>query len=111
MITRRRVVHRLAGTVIGLGPAFAVFGWNPLIWLVVIAVAFFQVSSSPWTSCTGPGMVAESNGLAAAELNLHLARTVSQTHKPPGAAGEPNRVVRPSLAAAPRHALMTTQPS
>jgi len=42
MITRRRVVHRLAGTVIGVGLAFAVLGWHPPIWLVVIAVAFFQ---------------------------------------------------------------------
>jgi len=41
-ITRRRVVHRLAGTVIGVGLAFAVLGWHPPIWLVVIAVAFFQ---------------------------------------------------------------------
>jgi hypothetical protein len=37
MITRRRVVHRLAGTVIGVGLAFAVLGWYPPIWLVVIA--------------------------------------------------------------------------
>ena len=42
MITRRRVVHRLAGTVIGVGLAFAILGWYPPIWLVVIAVAFFQ---------------------------------------------------------------------
>jgi len=42
MITRRRVVHRLAGTLIGVGLAFAVLGWHPPIWLVVIAVAFFQ---------------------------------------------------------------------
>ena len=42
MITRRRVVHRLAGTVIGVGLAFAVLGWHPPIWLVVIAVAIFQ---------------------------------------------------------------------
>ena len=42
MITRRRVVHRLAGTVIGVGLAFAVLGWYPPIWLVVIAVAVFQ---------------------------------------------------------------------
>ena len=42
MITRRRVVHRLAGTVIGVGLAFAILGWHPPIWLVVIAVAFFQ---------------------------------------------------------------------
>jgi uncharacterized membrane protein YccC len=41
-ITRRRVVHRLAGTVIGVGLAFAVLGWHPPIWLVVIAVAIFQ---------------------------------------------------------------------
>jgi uncharacterized membrane protein YccC len=33
MITRRRVVHRLAGTVIGVGLAFAVLGWHPPIWL------------------------------------------------------------------------------
>jgi uncharacterized membrane protein YccC len=42
MITRRRVVHRLAGTVVGVGLAFAVLGWHPPIWLVVIAVAIFQ---------------------------------------------------------------------
>jgi uncharacterized membrane protein YccC len=42
MITRRRVVHRLAGTLIGVGLAFAVLGWHPPIWLVVIAVAIFQ---------------------------------------------------------------------
>jgi uncharacterized membrane protein YccC len=42
MITRRRVVHRLAGTVVGVGLAFAVLGWHPPIWLVVIAVAAFQ---------------------------------------------------------------------
>ena len=42
MITRRRVVHRLAGTVIGVVLAFAILGWHPPIWLVVIAVAFFQ---------------------------------------------------------------------
>jgi uncharacterized membrane protein YccC len=42
LVTRRRVVHRLAGTVIGVGLAFAVLGWHPPIWLVVIAVAFFQ---------------------------------------------------------------------
>ena len=42
MITRRRVVHRIAGTVIGVGLAFAILGWHPPIWLVVIAVAFFQ---------------------------------------------------------------------
>jgi uncharacterized membrane protein YccC len=42
VITRRRVVHRLAGTVIGVGLAFAILGWHPPIWLVVIAVAFFQ---------------------------------------------------------------------
>jgi uncharacterized membrane protein YccC len=42
MITRRRVVHRLAGTVVGVGLAFAVLGWHPPIWLVVIAVAVFQ---------------------------------------------------------------------
>jgi Fusaric acid resistance protein-like len=42
VITARRVVHRLAGTVIGVGLAFAILGWHPPIWLVVIAVAFFQ---------------------------------------------------------------------
>jgi uncharacterized membrane protein YccC len=42
MITRRRVVHRLAGTLIGVGLAFAVLGWHPPIWLVVIVVAVFQ---------------------------------------------------------------------
>ena len=42
MITRRRVVHRLAGTVIGVGLAFAILGWHPPIWLVVIVVAVFQ---------------------------------------------------------------------
>jgi uncharacterized membrane protein YccC len=42
IITRRRVIHRLAGTVIGVGLAFAVLGWHPPIWLVVIAVAVFQ---------------------------------------------------------------------
>jgi uncharacterized membrane protein YccC len=42
MITRRRMVHRLAGTVVGVGLAFAVLGWHPPIWLVVIAVAAFQ---------------------------------------------------------------------
>jgi uncharacterized membrane protein YccC len=42
MITRRRVVHRLTGTVIGVGLAFAILGWHPPIWLVVIAVAAFQ---------------------------------------------------------------------
>jgi uncharacterized membrane protein YccC len=42
MITRRRVVHRLAGTLIGVGLAFAILGWHPPIWLVVVAVAFFQ---------------------------------------------------------------------
>jgi len=42
MITARRVVHRLAGTVIGVVLAFAILGWHPPIWLVVIAVAFFQ---------------------------------------------------------------------
>jgi uncharacterized membrane protein YccC len=42
LITRRRVVHRLAGTVVGVGLAFAVLGWHPPIWLVVIAVAVFQ---------------------------------------------------------------------
>jgi uncharacterized membrane protein YccC len=42
VITRRRVVHRLAGTVVGVGLAFAILGWHPPIWLVVIAVAVFQ---------------------------------------------------------------------
>jgi uncharacterized membrane protein YccC len=42
MITRRRVVHRLAGTVVGVGLAFAILGWHPPIWLVVLAVAVFQ---------------------------------------------------------------------
>ena len=42
VITARRVVHRLAGTVIGVVLAFAILGWHPPIWLVVIAVAFFQ---------------------------------------------------------------------
>jgi uncharacterized membrane protein YccC len=42
LITRRRVVHRVAGTVIGVGLAFAVLGWHPPIWLVVIAVTLFQ---------------------------------------------------------------------
>jgi hypothetical protein len=42
LITRRRVVHRVAGTVIGVGLAFGVLGWHPPIWLVVIAVALFQ---------------------------------------------------------------------
>jgi hypothetical protein len=41
-ITRRRVVHRLTGTVIGVGLAFAILGWHPPIWLVVVAVALFQ---------------------------------------------------------------------
>jgi uncharacterized membrane protein YccC len=42
LITRRRMVHRLAGTVVGVGLAFAVLGWHPPIWLVVVAVAVFQ---------------------------------------------------------------------
>ena len=36
------MVHRLAGTLIGVGLAFAVLGWHPPIWLAVIAVASFQ---------------------------------------------------------------------
>ncbi len=42
LMTRRRVIHRVAGTVIGVGLAFAVLGWHPPIWLVVIAIALFQ---------------------------------------------------------------------
>lgn len=42
VIIRRRVIHRLAGTVTGVGLAFAILGWHPSIWLVVAAVALFQ---------------------------------------------------------------------
>jgi uncharacterized membrane protein YccC len=42
LITRRRVIHRVAGTIVGVGLAFAVLGWHPPVWLVVIAVALFQ---------------------------------------------------------------------
>ena len=41
-VTRRRVVHRLAGTVAGVGLTFAVLGWNPPLWVVVLAVAVAQ---------------------------------------------------------------------
>ena len=41
-VTRRRVVHRVAGTVAGVGLTFAVLGWNPPLWVVVLAVAVAQ---------------------------------------------------------------------
>ena len=41
-VTRRRVVHRVAGTVAGVGLTFAVLGWNPPLWVVVLVVAIAQ---------------------------------------------------------------------
>ena len=41
-VTRRRVVHRVAGTVVGVGLAFAVLGWGPPLWVVVLAAVVFQ---------------------------------------------------------------------
>ena len=41
-VTRRRVVHRVAGTVAGVGLTFAVLGWNPPLWVVVLVVAVAQ---------------------------------------------------------------------
>lgn len=42
VVTRRRVLHRLAGTVAGVGLTFAVLGWNPPLWVVVVVVAVAQ---------------------------------------------------------------------
>jgi hypothetical protein len=41
-VTRRRVVHRVVGTLIGVGLAFALLGWGPPIWLVVVVAIVFQ---------------------------------------------------------------------
>ena len=41
-VTRGRVLHRLAGTVAGVVLTFAVLGWNPPLWVVVLAVAAAQ---------------------------------------------------------------------
>jgi hypothetical protein len=41
-VTRRRVVHRVVGTVIGVGLAFALLGWGPPIWLVVVVAIVSQ---------------------------------------------------------------------
>jgi hypothetical protein len=41
-VTRGRVLHRLAGTVVGVVLTFAVLGWDPPLWVVVLAVAAAQ---------------------------------------------------------------------
>jgi uncharacterized membrane protein YccC len=41
-VTRGRVLHRLAGTVAGVVLTFAVLGWDPPLWVVVLAVAAAQ---------------------------------------------------------------------
>lgn len=41
-VTRSRVVHRVVGTAIGVGVAFAVLGWGPPLWVVVLVAAVCQ---------------------------------------------------------------------
>jgi uncharacterized membrane protein YccC len=41
-VTRSRVVHRVAGTAVGVGLAFAVLGWGPPLWVVVLVAAVCQ---------------------------------------------------------------------
>ena len=41
-VTRGRMLHRMAGTVVGVGLTFAVLGWGPPVWLVVLVVVAAQ---------------------------------------------------------------------
>ena len=41
-VTRTRVVHRVVGTVVGVGLGFAVLGWGPPLWLVALVAVVFQ---------------------------------------------------------------------
>jgi uncharacterized membrane protein YccC len=43
-VTRRRVVHRVAGTAVGVVLTFAVLGWEPPVWVVVLAAVVAQVA-------------------------------------------------------------------
>jgi uncharacterized membrane protein YccC len=45
VVARRRVVHRAAGTVVGVALAFALLGWGPPVWasVVVAVVAQFVI--------------------------------------------------------------------
>jgi hypothetical protein len=41
-VTRSRVLHRVVGTIIGVGLTFALLGWGPPLWAVVVLAAVFQ---------------------------------------------------------------------
>jgi uncharacterized membrane protein YccC len=41
-VTRSRVVQRVVGTVLGVALAFALLGWHPPLWVVVLAAALLQ---------------------------------------------------------------------
>jgi uncharacterized membrane protein YccC len=41
-VVRRRFGYRLAGTVVGVGLAYALLGWYPPLWFVVVAAVTFQ---------------------------------------------------------------------
>ena len=41
-VTRTRVLHRVVGTVVGVGLGFAVLGWDPPSWLVALVAVVFQ---------------------------------------------------------------------
>jgi uncharacterized membrane protein YccC len=43
-VTRRRVVHRVAGTVVGVVLTFAVLGWGPPVGVVVLAAVVAQAA-------------------------------------------------------------------
>jgi uncharacterized membrane protein YccC len=41
-VTRIRVVHRVVGTVLGVGIGFAILVWGPPLWLVAVVAVMFQ---------------------------------------------------------------------
>ena len=41
-VTRRRVLHRVGGTVVGVALAFGLLGWGPPVWVAVLPVAVAQ---------------------------------------------------------------------
>ena len=41
-VTSSRAVHRVVGTVVGVGLTFVLLGWGPPMWVVVLTAALFQ---------------------------------------------------------------------
>src|SRR4029453_19001026 len=41
-VVRRRFGYRLAGTLVGVALAYALLGWHPPLWFVVVAAVTFQ---------------------------------------------------------------------